>query len=63
VSRDRKALDRVELHGPGWQTNYHAFRERWLRRWRNGTVDVLAARDGTHMIVVRARAQKKRRAP
>lgn len=55
MGRDRKVLDRVELHGPGWQTRYHDFRERWLPAWRRGRVDVLAAKNGTHMIAVRAR--------
>jgi hypothetical protein len=53
-------LDRVELHGAGWQTSYDEFRERWLDKVWRGTVVVLAAKDGTHMIAVHARSARAR---
>lgn len=57
---DGPVLDRVELHGEGWQTRYHEFRERWLDKWERGTVVVLADKGGTHMIVVHARSARAR---
>jgi hypothetical protein len=51
-------LDRVELSGAGWQARYHEFRERWLPRWRKGTVVVLAS--STHMIAVHTRSARVR---
>jgi hypothetical protein len=57
---DGPVLDRVELRGEGWQTNYHEFRERWIGKWRKGTVVVLAASNGTHMIAVHARSARAR---
>jgi hypothetical protein len=57
---DGPVLDRVELSGPGWQTRYHEFRERWLDKWKRGTVVVLASKGGTHMIVVHARSARAR---